>query len=141
LKNHAKYASYRIGKRKFDTVLQKKSIFPSFSIRYGFLTNGRLSMDWEALVQIEPRLATLLREVETADTGEKRSFCGVTAWHGSGGRPGFKMRAFRLVGFGCSNPELRTRDAYETVLEKLYAAFPPCRGCACLAEEELEACA
>jgi hypothetical protein len=98
-------------------------------------------MDWEELVRIEPRLATLLKEVEAADAGEKRSFCGVTAWHGSGGRPGFKMRAFRLVGFGCSNPELRTRDAYETVLEKLYAAFPPCRGCACLAEEELEACA
>jgi hypothetical protein len=105
------------------------------------VTNRRLNMDWEALVRIEPRLATLLREVEAADTGEKRSFCGVTAWHGSGGRPGFKIRAFRLVGFGCSNPELRSRDAYETALEKLCAAFPPCRGCACLAEEELEACA
>jgi hypothetical protein len=54
----------------------------------------------------------------------------------SSARPGFKMRAFRLVGFSCANPELRT-DAYETALEKLYAAFPPCRGCACLAEEEL----
>jgi hypothetical protein len=94
-------------------------------------------MDWEDMVKVEPALTRLLKEVVAADHHDTRVFCGVTAWHGSGGRPGFKMRMYHTVGFGSSNVQLRTREAYEVALEKLYNALPPCRGCACVEEEEL----
>jgi hypothetical protein len=94
-------------------------------------------MDWEDMVKIEPALARLLKDVEAADRHGIRAFCGVTAWHGSGGRLGLKMRMYQLAGFGSSNAGLRTREAYEVALEKLYNALPPCRGCACVEEEEL----
>jgi hypothetical protein len=113
-------------------------VLNSIQFFYTMILPTEVEMEWEELVRMEPRLATLLKEVKTADSRATRSFCGVTAWHGSGGRPGFKMRAFRLAGFGCFNPELRTREAYETAMEKLYSSFPPCRGCACVAEEEVE---
>jgi hypothetical protein len=93
-------------------------------------------MDWDDMVKVEPALARLLKDVVVADHHHTRVFCGVTAWHGSGGRPGLKMRMYQLAGFGSSNADLRTREAYEVALEKLYNALPPCRGCAC-AEEEL----
>jgi hypothetical protein len=93
-------------------------------------------MDWDDMVKVEPALTRLLREVMVADHHDPRVFCGVTAWHGSGGRPGFKMRMYQLAGFGSGNAALRTREAYEVATEKLYNALPPCRGCAC-AEEEL----
>jgi hypothetical protein len=87
---------------------------------------------WEDLVRAEPRLARLQEDVAAADRLTASSiFCAVCAWHGSGGRPGLKTRMYRLVGFGSSNPDLRTRRAYEVALETLYASLPPCRGCAC----------
>jgi hypothetical protein len=93
-------------------------------------------LTWREMVKIEPQLEQLLAATRRLDTGLE-SFCGVTAWCGFGGRPGLKMRMYHMVGFGSSKPELRTREAYELATKKLYAAIPPCRGCACVEEEEL----
>src|SRR5262245_12732284 len=93
-------------------------------------------MNWKALVKTEPRLGKLLDDIEAADSHLTRSFCAVTAWHGSGGRPGLKMRMYRLAGFGSANPELRTREAYELATQTLYGALPPCRGCACVIDDD-----
>jgi hypothetical protein len=92
---------------------------------------------WEDLAKAEPRLERLLAEVRKADDGASR-FCGVTAWHGCGGKPGLKMKAYRLTGFGAHEPSLRTMRAYEVATETLYGALPSCRGCACIEQEELE---
>jgi len=84
---------------------------------------------WEDLVRAEPRLARLQEDVAAADRlTASSSFCAVCAWHGSGGRPGLKTRMYRLAGFGSSNPDLRTRRAYEVALETLYASLPPAEG-------------
>lgn len=91
---------------------------------------------WRELVRIEPGLDRLLADVRKSDTGQGR-FCAVSAWHGYGGRPGFKGRMYQLAGFGSSRPELRTMAAYDTALKKLYGSLPPCRGCACVSEEEV----
>jgi hypothetical protein len=90
---------------------------------------------WEHLVKIEPRLAALKEDVEDADNPERSHFCGVTAWHGIGGRPGFKMRLYYLAGFRADKPELRTQQAWEQATEILWNSLPPCRGCLCTQEE------
>jgi hypothetical protein len=90
---------------------------------------------WEDLLQAEPKLGILLDIVRDADRGTTASFCGVTAWHGIGGRQGFKMRLYWLAGFRAHNPALRTSRAYEVATEFLLASLPPCRGCFCTVPE------
>jgi hypothetical protein len=91
---------------------------------------------WEALLALQPRLAELEKAVRAADDGTGPAFCGVDAWHGVGGRRGFKLWLFRLVGYGADEPELRLREYYETATQYLlYEAMPPCRNCWCTASE------
>jgi hypothetical protein len=93
-----------------------------------------MNVTWNDLVRTDPRLAGLLIEVRQLGATAPR-FCGVSAWYGYGSRDGgVKARLYRLAGFGSNKPELRTREAYEVALETLYAALPPCRGCACVAD-------
>jgi hypothetical protein len=94
-------------------------------------------MDWQELVTAEPRLGQLMKDVMAADSNPRCSFCGVTAWHGRNGRPGFKTRLMALAGFYARNPELRSAMAFEVATQELMAVMPACRGCLCVAEEEL----
>jgi|SRR6516164_7432782 hypothetical protein len=83
---------------------------------------------WDDLVAAEPGLDRLYTTiVGTTDPGG-RAFCAETLWHTE-----FKPRLLFLAGFRAQNPRLRNRMSYEVALDRLYAALPPCRGCACCA--------
>jgi hypothetical protein len=92
-------------------------------------------LTWEDLAQVEPRLLALLKEIAAAGAASPR-FCSVSAWHGFGGRQGFKMRLWYLAGSGARNPALRSREAYDVAFETLYGALPDCRGCGCAKQQE-----
>ncbi|MGI8422989.1 MAG: hypothetical protein ACR2NO_02535 [Chloroflexota bacterium] len=88
---------------------------------------------WEGLVLLEPRLAALLTEIESFRPHGAR-FCANDAWYGyTSPEAGFKAQLEELVGWdrvGC--PEgLRSGDAYDVAYDRLYDAFPDCRGCGC----------
>lgn len=44
----------------------------------------------------------------------------------------FKPRLFALVDWECSNPAIRTQEAWDLAYETIYEALPPCRDCLCL---------
>lgn len=88
-------------------------------------------MTWEELVKIEPRLLELYHAAKYAGTGQER-FCGNEAWYGVGDEVGFKHLMSQLAGWETpktANPRVRTSEAYEVALDKIYNALPPCRHC------------
>lgn len=82
------------------------------------------SHDWRALVEAEPRLATLRAEIEGIRSG--REFCANELWMGP---VGFKPRVTALVGWRAEldDPSLRTSAAYEMAYRTLYALLPDCQ--------------
>jgi hypothetical protein len=91
---------------------------------------------WERLVDLEPRLALLLKEVEAITDDGGPCFCANQ--HFYGGRPlSLKQKMMALIGHerlgdDC-DPILKTSTAYDVAYEELYAALPDCRGnCGCV---------
>lgn len=97
------------------------------------MTKTTMAPTWRALVAAEPRLAELLREIQTIrDDKTKPGFCANARWFGYRSHdPGFREQMKWLVGFNAfSAPdELRTSAAHDVVYKKLYAALPDCRNC------------
>jgi hypothetical protein len=85
-------------------------------------------LTWAMMVEDEPRLGKLLKQIEKTDTSKDRS-CRVVLWYTR-----FKPKMVRLVGVGAPRraPErLRTSRAYDLAYRRLFYDTPPCRcpGC------------
>jgi hypothetical protein len=93
------------------------------------VTDERI-LTWEELVEMEPRLADLLKRCTEAGRG-LRSFCYEIAWFGPSGNTGFKAEFKQLVGHFAENrhPRLTTQYAYELGYQTLLSALPECRKC------------
>jgi hypothetical protein len=97
-------------------------------------------LDWATLVNLEPRLADLLRAAQNVeDDGKSSYFCGNAVWFGYNGHLGLKPRLVGLVGFdrrgvlACDDLRLYDSPAYDVAYSKVYSALPPCRGeCGCM---------
>ena len=72
----------------------------------------------QEIVAIEPRVADLLERCRTLPDG----ICGHRAWY----EKPFKGTLVNIVGWGCSNPKLKTAAAYSTVYDACVAEFPEC---------------
>jgi hypothetical protein len=90
------------------------------------------SLSWEALIEAEPRLQALERDVmAVADKGGEL-FCANAIWYGyMDVEHGFKERVCQLAGWTADSPQLRTQEAYDLVYERLYDQLPNCRDCRC----------
>jgi hypothetical protein len=83
-------------------------------------------------VETEPRLAALEKEIRSVRRTPGKPFCANAVWYGYGGRPSFKEKVTRLVGWEAKNPKVATRQAYDAAYHYCYSLLPDCeRGCAC----------
>lgn len=83
---------------------------------------------WETMVQLEPRLGTLLEEIKNCqDLKLTKSFCANSVWAKK-----FKQKMIQLVGWEAKITDLSTDQAYDIAYNVLYGALPPCRSCGCL---------
>ena len=90
------------------------------------MSSATRKLTWKRLIKIEPHLLTLYDEAKAVD-GSAEHFCANAVWYER-----FKPRLFSLVGWECSNPEIRTQEAWDLAYETIYEALPPCRDCLCL---------
>ena len=92
-------------------------------------------LTFENLCAIEPRLRELERRVKAVRDDGTASFCANDAWYGlrSWHRRGLRNKMAALVGWGASNPCLRSSEAYDIAHRTLYEALPDCRSCQCVA--------
>jgi hypothetical protein len=84
---------------------------------------------WAELVEAEPRLGQLLREIRAIRRTPGKRWCANAVWYGYGGgyRHSFKGRLSRLVGYDRrGDPLLGTEDAYDRAYETLYDTLPDC---------------
>ena len=59
------------------------------------------NLTWKKLVEVEPRLETLLADAQSIeDDLTSISFCANAAWYGYSRQPGLKPSLVRLVGWG-----------------------------------------
>src|SRR5215208_2067079 len=87
---------------------------------------------WENLVEVEPRLRALERDVQTVADKGGPSFCANAIWYGYlDPEFGFKERMTRYMGWIAEVPELRSIEAYDLAYEHLYDLLPDCRNCTC----------
>ncbi len=91
--------------------------------------SGDSVLTWALLVQLEPELEALYREIRTLRGKGGRVFCANRVWYSR-----FKGRLLRLVGWEARNPDprIRSAEAYDLAYQKLYDALPNCRNCSCL---------
>lgn len=110
------------------------------------------ALSWERLVDLEPELAQLEREVRAYRRMDqlKRQLlalpvelppdvvrwatttCANAIWYGYGGYVGIKPRLRTLVGWYARHPALRSREAYDLAYRRLYDGLPGCRNCSCI---------
>jgi hypothetical protein len=85
------------------------------------------ALDWEDLVDLEPRLEQLERDIKY-HAGQHRAgrYCANRHWFGYTG-VGFKDRLLDLVGWEAKGSALRSSEAYDVAYHHLYAILPPCR--------------
>jgi hypothetical protein len=86
-------------------------------------------LTWAAMVELEPMLGELLREVKAIRAPEGERFCANEVWYGYNGHPGIKPRLCELVGWDAKHPALRTIQAYDLAYDYLYDRLPDCRDC------------
>src|SRR5262245_55248317 len=87
-------------------------------------------LTFDDLVELEPELGTLLREVEVVakllPPGAR--FCANACWYGYHGHRGIKPRLTELVGWGRPKGHgpkvLGTPRAYSIAYDRLYQALP-----------------
>lgn len=95
------------------------------------------SSTWLRLVELEPRLETLLRRAQTEWATEPAEYCAMRMWYGHPSpRDGLRDTVSDLVGWTAkhrgAHPELCTSLAYDIAYETVFDALPPCRGrCGC----------
>jgi hypothetical protein len=85
---------------------------------------------FEELVQLEPRLGMLERDIRSIKRPYRGRFCANEIWY-----QGFKPKLVRMVGWLAPKdapPALRTIEAYDVAYDHLYELLPNCRRCACL---------
>ena len=89
--------------------------------------------DFARLVELEPRLAELEREVEAVhDDGSRPWFCSNFLWLPVNTRLRLLIGVARLPEPGRPDvPELYDSLAYESAFEHLSRKLPPCRECGC----------
>lgn len=94
----------------------------------GASTAEGCNLSWPELVELEPRLADLLREAEGVRDLGGPYFCANRIWYAA-----FKPRLKQLVGWHSDHqdPRMRTMCSYATAYETVYHALPDCRNCAC----------
>jgi hypothetical protein len=94
--------------------------------------------NWEELVQLEPRLAELLKEAQDyrQRSRDARYACANEVY---GGPYGLRARMEDLVGWVAKTDieELKTGEAWKIAHHKIYAALPDCRDCSCFFIQEL----
>ena len=82
---------------------------------------------WDDIVEIEPRLGQLLKEIQAID-GSSVPFCANQGWYGRGGdRASFKMRMMLMVGHFAFSRDLANNQDYDTAYGMLYGALPDCK--------------
>jgi hypothetical protein len=86
----------------------------------------QLTLEFERLCQIEPRLRELLEQAQ-AIKDDGNYFCVGETWSRT-----LKPRLRRLVGWDVAHPELGTHYAYDVVGEMVLDALPDCRECGCM---------
>ena len=81
------------------------------------------------LVEREPELARLRRDVEAVRDEDGAPFCANKVWYIH-----FKPRLKQLAGEGArrDDPLLRSPEAYELARHTLYRLLPDCRDCVCI---------
>lgn len=94
-------------------------------------------LSWEELVELEPRLDRLRKEIELIkddDPSPDTFFCANGTW-----KQLFLWRFLELVGWSrkSGDPRLRTSEAYDVAHFKLYNLLPDCRNCWCMRLEDL----
>lgn len=92
---------------------------------------------WDKLVELEPRLTSLLAEAQSIrDDKSKPVFCANSVWYGYHLHDGgLREKVIQLVGWEAQRkgvPELRTQAAYDVAYQHVYDALPPCRNCLCM---------
>jgi hypothetical protein len=92
---------------------------------------------WEQLIELEPRLDELRKEIELIeddDPSPDTFFCANGTW-----KQLFLWRFLDLVGWSrkSGDPRLRTSAAYGLAHFKLYNLLPGCRNCLCMRPEEV----
>lgn len=79
---------------------------------------------WRALVTAEPALGELEREIRATAVQLIRPDSHITIDRLFYGRPGgYKQRLLLLVGWHARRPELRTADAYEVAITRLFGVL------------------
>lgn len=101
------------------------------------MDNPNLNIGWTDLMQCEPRLHALLKEIASIrDHHGRHGFCANQWWVRPNPLLGgsLKSRMSDLVGRSAetSNPVLRSSEAYDVAYTILYHALPPCRNCTCV---------
>ncbi len=88
-----------------------------------------IPLTWKALVEREPELARLRREVESVRDENGPSFCANKVWYIR-----FKPRVRALTGRQArrNDPVLRSNEAYDLAYNTLYRLLPDCRNCVCM---------
>ena len=96
------------------------------------------SVTWAQLVELEPRLGALYKEIrKVKDDKTEPSFCANAVWYGYGKyeRGGFRRMVKNLVGYSTEpkqkDARLRSMEAHDIAYQKLYSALPGCRNCNC----------
>ena len=102
------------------------------------------TITWNELVEIEPRLAALERELaKVKDPGGDTAFCANEHWYGKNGGVCYRDLLIGLVGFHARNRDTRLQSyhAYQLDYIHLQDQLPDCRGCGCVykVSEEAEA--
>jgi hypothetical protein len=95
---------------------------------------------WAILVEAEPRLAELERDIRAVTAAQRRQrdrrVCANAVWYGyrTRGDEGFKRRFLALVGWGRKHGPawLQSCAAYNLGYRYLYDLLPHCRECACI---------
>ena len=83
---------------------------------------------FDRLVELEPRLKSLLQEAERVVDDGVKSFCANRIYYSR-----FKPRIEQLVGWQLTEgPEsLRSGNAYDAAVQVIYHKLPDCRNCSC----------
>jgi hypothetical protein len=83
---------------------------------------------FEALAEIEPRLAELKQEAASVVDDGGKSFCANRVWYSR-----FKPRLNSLVGFDRDTGPavIRSCNAWDLAIRVIYRELPDCRNCSC----------
>lgn len=80
------------------------------------------------LCEIEPALRRLASDIWAKQDPGREVWCANWVWYKE-----FKPRLKMIVGWDATNPELRTRLAWDSAYRVLYDAVPGgCRNCGCV---------